>query len=78
MKTSVTEASPIVKLPFPKLMISIERGTVIFFSKYGDGVILRPAIRNLSSASDKVGHSCQSWAMDCFEDFKGTVELEND
>ena len=78
MKTTISEGSPIVKLPFPKLMISIKRGTVVFFSEYGEGVVLRPPIRNLSHATEKAVYDCHTWAMNCFEDFKGTVELEND
>lgn len=68
--TSVRRTNP--KIGFPKLMISRNEGMIVLFSSEKQGVALDVG----GSTYYKKGHFASDWIIDSFEDFHGTITLE--
>lgn len=76
MKSEMTEPDS-EKPKYPKLMIT-RQGDVVFFSKEGFGmVVYGPFGRNEFKDRYNEGYYCESWVMDRFKDFNGTIKLSN-
>lgn len=70
MKAIITTKNTTQK-PFPKLMIS-DDGRVVYFQKPKTGVLIyEPNVTELQWDYDN------SWIMECFDDFEGTIILSN-
>ena len=54
---------------FPKLMISTE-GRIVLMTKEGSGTVV-------NSKRNDLGRHDDSWVMDAFEDYHGTITLGN-
>jgi hypothetical protein len=70
MKVKVIESKQ--EIPFPKLMES-DIGTIVLFYKEREGVLLK----TVPESFKEVGEYHEEWAMDCFTDFEGKLELTN-
>lgn len=55
---------------YPKLMIS-DTGSVVLFSIKGCGTLIKCSNGNI------IGHMSERWDMEEFEDYHGTVTLQN-
>ncbi len=70
MKSIVTDKS--LEKPFPKLMKSVETGTIILFEYSGKGTVV-----GNHSDDNMVGYISTAWSMGKFIDFDGKILLEN-
>jgi len=70
MKVTINEKSK--EIEYPCLMIAKETKRVVLFYEEGSGVLLHGGITHLY-----IGNIRQSFDMDIFEIFNGTVTLEN-
>lgn len=73
MKITTTDSSTPKVRPYPKLMISTNLKQVVFMDQHGCGVVLH----NGKSATT-AGRYSASWPIATFEDYEGTITLEND
>lgn len=73
MKVEIVKTGHSVSPGYPRLMISY-RGTIVLFWAFKNGVVITPG----ATSQMKAGDFCQSFDMDNFSDFNGTVTLEND
>ena len=72
MKVTIKEPGPHnTDLPYPKLMRSIRGSAIVLMTDESVGMELHDGARC-------VGRYLESWAMSCFEDFHGTVTIENE
>lgn len=71
MKSSIVETKK-AGVPFPKLMINADTGTVVLFERSGKGVIVHS-----KNSFSKVGVSSSAWTMARFQDFNGALKLSN-
>ena len=69
MKVTTTNATSVKVLDYPKLMIG-EQGTIVLMTKKSYGAALR-------SDHYDTGHVDDDWYMPAFEDYTGTITLEN-
>ncbi len=76
MKVVINNSNEKKELPFPKLMISKDSGTVVLFSEDGIGTQLNVDISRVDYAF--IGTHSRSWAMKLFTDFTGSITLSND
>lgn len=74
MKITVNEALQSARKPFPKLMRAKVAGEIVLF--FGSGFGVRLWIKE--NDSRKIGYSSSCWDMDIFEDFHGSLTIEND
>lgn len=73
VKSTVNEAPKQAERPFPKLMKSnLGTSLIVFFDEYEIGQVVA------GDESLKLGHSSTLWDMDTFEDFTGSVTLQNE
>lgn len=72
MKVVINNSNEKKELPFPKLMISKDSGTVVLFSEDGIGTQLNRVDYAF------IGTHSRSWAMKLFTDFTGSITLSND
>ena len=68
MKVTTTYTPSVEALDYPKLMICGDRLIVLMISK---------GVGHMLQGSYELGYSANDWDMDCFEDYTGTVTLEN-
>lgn len=71
MKSIKYENEVLPEKKYPKLMIS--SNAVVLFESHGKGV----AVHQITDGSHFVGHITNSWVMENFKDFNGTIELSN-
>ena len=71
MKSEVKER-PAKPIKFPCLMRDRRDGAIVLFSKEGRGAVVG------DGAQDKAGVIRDSWTMDYFEPFEGTITLSKD
>jgi len=72
MKVRVIENEEKEEMPYPKLMEG-NSGTIVLMEARGCGTSLRLG----KYSSIRLGEYSQDWAMDCFKDFEGKLELSN-
>ena len=72
MKITTDSSTPKVR-PYPKLMISTNLKQIVLMERHGRGSVL--ACGNSSSGH---GYLSVNWVMTLFEDYEGTITLEND
>ena len=78
IKSSVYGAVPVPPVGFPKLMVSKGAGPIILaFDKGNFGSELKGVVVGRPTLSQPIGHTCNWWAADCFEDFDGSITLTN-
>ena len=70
------------KASYPKLMIAENSGVIVLMTtekaNEGTGTIVRPAILYGGKTPTLViGHYSNTWAMECFSDYTGSVTLTN-
>ena len=70
MKSTVSD---IVCKSFPKLMISPANKCIVLFQGKDQGVCV-----SSGTSTNRVGKYSDIWDSSCFEDFTGSVCLEND
>jgi len=75
MKITMKPEAHKTRRPFPRLMISQGNipGQIVFFIEDGCGTTLASGL-----SEDKAGAYSDSFNMDYFEDYVGSVILEND
>ena len=79
MQTKVSEALELVPSKFPKLMRTLDNGTIVLFNEPCIGTVIVPPVEGYHRAVLQYeGYYSTTWHMDYFEDFKGKVTLEND
>jgi hypothetical protein len=71
MISSKTKNDVIPTYDFPKLMKSKEHKYVVLFSRREKGTVVSKCSQH------SIGEYDDTWRMDCFEDFTGTLELTN-
>ena len=71
MKIIVNKKEEVKEKEFPKLMIS-RTDVVVIMSEFRTGIVV--------SGGDvyKIGYHSESWCIEDFEDFNGTLTLSND
>jgi hypothetical protein len=69
MKVTATDGKR-QELDFPKLMISKTSGDIVLFSEEGIGTVIK-------GDAGVIGDYCSSWTFINFEDYTGTITLEN-
>lgn len=70
MKVTVNEESK--KKEYPKLMVGSDIDLIVFMTSYGKGFVVK------GNNYNDIGDNCNTWAMDNFKDFNGSVTLQND
>ena len=75
MKVEVNEPEA-NEIDFPKLMIITadvtDKGMIVLMRKYEEGTVVR------EGKSYTIGFSTDSWCMEDFSEFKGSITLSND
>ena len=75
MKVEVNEPKA-NEMDFPKLMIITadvtNKGMIVLMRKYEEGTVVR------ENKSYTIGYSTDTWQMQHFSDFKGSITLSND
>ncbi len=71
MKVTVNEFKARKSLPYPKLMTD-GRGLIVLMSEHECGTVVA------ANEYHEVGYYTASWAISCFHDFDGTIELQNE
>jgi hypothetical protein len=69
MKVTVKQ-TPRKDIPYPKLMTAKE-GLIVLMIKPKCGVVI-------AASSYSIGYYSDAWNMNCFRDFEGSVELQNE
>ena len=59
--------------PFPKLMISVDTGSIYLMVKHNEGTRIHAGIYN-----HDVGYFSRGWSMSSLKDYEGDVCLTND
>ena len=70
------------KASYPKLMIAENTGVIVLMTaekaNEGTGTIVRPAtLYGDSMEWMRIGHYSDTWVMECFSDYIGSVTLTN-
>ena len=79
MQTKVSEGLELVPSKFPKLMRTLDNGTIVLFNEPCIGTVLVPPVEGYHRAVLQYeGYYSTTWMMSDFTDFKGTVALKND
>ncbi len=73
MKSIVTDGPAPGEKPFPKLMISSQNNTIVLMVNQGSGSVVGNAIK-----LQPLSFYSESWMMQNFTDYTGTVTLSND
>lgn len=73
IKSVKKESAPLANT-FPKLMIAAHTNRVVMFSKKNVGMVIQ---YDAGSMCEGVGYYSESWVMEDFTDYRGTVEICN-
>ncbi len=71
MKSVIKDGITEVK-GYPKLMANDDLSRIVLMTSYGVGIVVRD-----TNGVHGIGEHIKDWAMTCFTDFNGTVELSN-
>ena len=77
MKVKIVE-SPKKINRFPRLMKSINNHHIVLFTRAREGVCIGNAKPSTRSRGVDIGYGSDSWNMNLFENYSGTLTLEND
>lgn len=60
------------EVDYPCLMVGEETGVIVLFDKAKRGIVVKPVDRKF-----KIGFYCETWEMDLFTPYQGSITLEN-